>query len=59
VADYKTMYFHLAANVANAIELLVQAQQAGEAYYVKENTSVVSLSGKEVKVKQKKSDGHP
>lgn len=29
--DYKAMYFHLAGQVADAIELLVQAQQEAEA----------------------------
>lgn len=28
--DYKAMYFRLAGKVADAIELLVQAQQEGE-----------------------------
>lgn len=31
--DYKTMYFHLAAQVADAIDLLVEAQRQGEAAY--------------------------
>lgn len=34
--DYKTMYFDLAAKVADAIELLAQAQQQGEDSYVKD-----------------------
>ena len=32
--DYKSMYFALAAQVANAIELLTAAQQAGEEAYI-------------------------
>lgn len=28
--DYKSMYFRLAGRVADAIELLIQAQQEGE-----------------------------
>ena len=30
LADYKTMYYNLAAKVADAIELLTAAQQEGE-----------------------------
>lgn len=33
--DYKAMYFELAAQVANAIELLIKAQQTGEEAYIK------------------------
>lgn len=32
--DYKTMYFNLAASVADAIELLQTAQQQGEEAYI-------------------------
>lgn len=32
--DYKEMYFALAAQVADAVELLVKAQQNGEEQYV-------------------------
>lgn len=35
--DYKSMYFHLAASVADAVELLIKAQQEGESSYVKDN----------------------
>ena len=31
--NYKTMYFQLAAKVADAIDLLVEAQRQGEASY--------------------------
>ena len=30
MTDYKDMYFKLAAKVANAVDLLVEAQQEGE-----------------------------
>lgn len=33
MVDYKEMYFNLAASVADAIELLTRAQQAGEDAY--------------------------
>ena len=32
--DYKTMYFQLAAKVADAVELLIEAQQQGEEQYL-------------------------
>lgn len=41
--DYKEMYFQLAAKVANAIDILVEAQQQGENDYSEEETSVISL----------------
>lgn len=36
MADYKQMYFELAGKVADAIELLTQAQLAAEAEYIEE-----------------------
>lgn len=41
--DYKEMYFQLAAKVANAIDILVEAQQRGESEYFKEKSLVVLL----------------
>lgn len=41
--DYKEMYFQLAAKVANAIDILVEAQQRGESEYSKEESPVVLL----------------
>ena len=32
--DYKTMYYQLAAKVADAVELLISAQQQGELQFV-------------------------
>ena len=37
--DYKEMYFQLAARVADAIELLTAAQQAGEDCYIEEKSN--------------------
>ena len=41
--DYKEMYFQLAAKVANAVDILVEAQQQGEYDYIEEKTLVISL----------------
>ena len=41
--DYKDMYFRLAAKVANAVDILVEAQQQGEYDYTEEVTPVISL----------------
>jgi len=41
--DYKQMYFQLAAKVADAIDILVEAQQQGEKNYDTEDTPVISL----------------
>ena len=35
--DYKKMYFELAAKVADAIDLLIEAQRRGEDSYIDEN----------------------
>ncbi|WP_164919117.1 MULTISPECIES: hypothetical protein [Acutalibacteraceae] len=43
MADYKTMYFQLAAKVADAVEFLIQAQQEGEAQYREEQNSIVRI----------------
>jgi len=34
--DFKTMYFQLAAKVADALDILLKAQQEGEAEFMKE-----------------------
>ena len=34
--DFKTMYFQLAAKVADALDILLKAQQEGEAQFVNE-----------------------
>ncbi len=49
--DYKEMYFQLAAKVANAVDILVEAQQQGEDVFTEEEPPVVSLknSGPEKK----------
>ena len=41
--DYKEMYFQLAAKVANAIDILVEAQQQGEHDYTEEETPTLLL----------------
>lgn len=49
--DYKEMYFQLAAKVANAVDILIEAQQQGEYDYTEEEPPVISLknSGPEKK----------
>lgn len=42
--DYEKMYFELAAKVADAIDILVEAQQQGENDYVEGETPMISLS---------------
>ncbi|MDO0826002.1 hypothetical protein [Desulfosporosinus nitroreducens] len=41
--DYKEMYFQLAAKVANAVDILIEAQQQGEYDYSEEESTVISL----------------
>ena len=41
--DYRKMYFQLAARVADALDLLVKAQQQGENDYVKDEAEIISL----------------
>jgi len=36
--DYKKMYFELAAKVADAIDILIEAQQNGESDYVERDS---------------------
>lgn len=43
MTDYQQMYFQLAAKVANAIDILVEAQQQGENNYSKEKPLTISL----------------
>jgi len=43
VPDYKEMYFQLAAKVANAVDILIEAQQQGECDYSEEETTVILL----------------
>ncbi|WP_199242587.1 hypothetical protein [Desulfosporosinus fructosivorans] len=52
--DYKEMYFQLAAKVANAVDILVEAQQQGEYDFSKEETPVISL--KNSRPEEKRSD---
>ncbi|MCD7946720.1 MAG: hypothetical protein LUG13_00265 [Oscillospiraceae bacterium] len=40
--DYKSMYYALAAQVANAIDLLVKAEQDGEESAIKEDCMMES-----------------
>ena len=41
--DYEKMYFQLAARVADAIDILISAQQQGEDEYAKEGNPVAAL----------------
>ena len=42
--DYKAMYFHLAARVADAVELLVEAQQTGEEAFMRDDPPPLTLA---------------
>lgn len=44
--DYKTMYYKLMARVADAVELLVQAQQDGERAAMEEDQEPVIFIGR-------------
>ena len=44
LADYKEMYFELSAKVADAIEILIKAQQKGEDDYIESDSKLVLLS---------------
>ena len=44
MADYKEMYFELSAKVADAIEILISAQQKGEDDYIESESKLVLLS---------------
>ena len=41
--DYQKMYFELAARVADAVELLVKAQQKGENDYMEGQPAITEL----------------
>ena len=41
--NYKAMYFHLAARVADAAELLVEAQKAGEEAFMRDDPPPLSI----------------
>jgi len=47
MADYKSMYYSLSGAVANAIEILIAAQQAGEEAYISAENPIISLLHKE------------
>jgi hypothetical protein len=44
VPDYKKMYFQLVAKVANAVDILVDAQQQGEDDYIESENLTVTLT---------------
>lgn len=44
MADYKEMYFQLAAKVANVVEILVEAQQQGENDYIEKETPIIPIT---------------
>lgn len=41
--DYRTMYFKLAAKVADALDILLKAQQEGETQFMNEEQPVSGL----------------
>lgn len=43
MTDYKSMYFKLAGKVADAIEILVEAQREGEQSYIDQEDTPPSL----------------
>jgi len=47
--DYKKMYFQLAARVTDAVEILLKAQQEGEAQFMAEEglAEIKAFPGKE------------
>lgn len=50
LTDYKTMYYTLAAQVAEAVELLISAQQQGEIQFIHQNEhSELTLLHKKLK----------
>nr|WP_319489771.1 hypothetical protein [uncultured Caproiciproducens sp.] len=53
--NYKKMYFELAAKTADAVELLVKAQQKGENDYIEGQLAVTELKIRET---PQKSDHH-
>ena len=50
--DYKKMYFQLAANVSDAIDILQKAQQQGETEFMDEEPSTIKL----IAIKDENSD---
>lgn len=52
--DYKSMYFQLAAKVADAVDLLIQAQSDGENTYMQEPPKVTLLKEKTDNAKHQK-----
>lgn len=49
--DYEKMYFQLAAKVADAVEILVKAQQQGENDYIEDEALIISITDREPKTK--------
>ena len=45
--DYQKMYFQLAAKVADAIELLIDAQTKAEEQFIKEESTAVQFVSKD------------
>ena len=43
MVDYKEMYFNLAGAVANAIEILTDAQQKGEETYISAEDAPIKI----------------
>lgn len=42
--DYKEMYFQLSAKVANAVDILIEAQRQGESDYMEEKTQIIPIT---------------
>jgi hypothetical protein len=55
--DYKKMYFSLAAKVADAIDLLSEAQQQGENDYIEDEHEIIShIKTESIKIIPNKKD---
>lgn len=50
--DYKAMYYSLAARVANAIEVLIEAQQESENALLEESYPILSLTPRDESKKE-------
>lgn len=48
MADYRAMYFHLMGQVANAVELLIQAQREGEDSAIREDEPGIAIGSKKI-----------
>ena len=51
--DYEKMYFYLASKIADAIEILSEAQRWGENEYIKGGPSMISLLDTDIRKMEK------